>query len=98
MARLTCNVVTLPRLCGPREAAAELTAGMPAMSGDDTAYLDTKVAVAVTQGFADELIRQILVEKDWGTLIVTGATPRLADRLMWSAHRRGVAARLVVQS
>lgn len=98
MVRLTCNVVTLPRLCGVRESAVELTAGMPAMSGNDTAYLDAKAAVSVAQGYADELVRQILVEKNWGRLVITGASPRLLDRLRSAAHRRGVADRLVVRT
>lgn len=98
MARLNCNVVELPRLCGVRESAAELTAGMPTVHGRDTAYLDAKAAVSVAQGYADELVRQILVEKKWGRLVVTGASPRLADRLTAAAHRRGVADRLAVRT
>lgn len=98
MARLTCNVVTLPRLCGVRESAVALTSGMPTMSGYDTAYLDAKAAASVAQGYADELVRQILVEKNWGRLVITGASPRLLDQLRSSAHRRGVAERLAVRT
>lgn len=98
MTRLTCNVVTLPRLCGAKKSAAELTARMPTMAGNDVAYLDAKAAASVARGYADEVVRQVLVEKNWGRLVVTGASPRLLDRLRSSAHRHGVATRLVVRT
>jgi hypothetical protein len=65
--------VTLPALAGSRPAAAAVLAGLPAdLSGDEVAVLCRDLLTG-SPSFADELVRQLTVERNAGRLVLVGA-------------------------
>jgi hypothetical protein len=65
--------VSLPPLAGSRPAAAALLASIPAdLSGDEVAVLCRDLLTG-SPSFADELVRQLAVERNAGHVVLVGA-------------------------
>ena len=86
----------LPRLAGSRDLATRLTADLPAKLGRSRVEVNAESLASVAPSFADELVKQILVNRGARELTVLTASDRFAHYLARSANNRGVRAKLVV--
>ena len=90
----------LPRLAGTREAVTDLLAEqhVPAsLTGECLGVLCRDLASGSTS-FADELVKQVLTERDAAELTLVGAPERFVTLVRAAAQRRGVADRVHVRS
>jgi hypothetical protein len=86
--------VTLPPLAGSRPAAALLLAALPAnLTGQHVAVLGRQL-LSGSPSFADELIRQLTVERNAAQVEVIGAEPTFEEYVREAARIHAVADRV----
>jgi hypothetical protein len=89
--------VTLPPLAGSRPAAAVLLAGLPAdLSGQQVAVL-ARDLLSGSPAFADELVRELAVERNAAHVVVVGAAPAFEQYVQAAARSHAVDGRVVTQ-
>ncbi|MCW2609983.1 MAG: hypothetical protein QOC93_1447 [Actinomycetota bacterium] len=89
--------VTLPPLAGSRPAAAALLAGLPAdLSGDEVAVLCRDLLTG-SPSFADELVRQLAVERNAGRVVLVGAEDAFERYVRDAARDHAVAERVATR-
>jgi hypothetical protein len=90
----------LPRLVGTREAAVDLLDAQDVArdlrTADVVVFCDDLATGSAS--FADELVRQVLVERHGVHLVLVGAPQLFWMRVSESAERRGVADRVTQKS
>jgi hypothetical protein len=88
-------LIEAPRRLGSREEAALFVAGHlgPDLSNDDVT-IDFGQSGGVRPSFVDELVKQILVERDARSLTFRGAQPTVVATAGTSARARSVEGRL----
>lgn len=90
----------LPRLVGTREAVGDLLAeqSVPAsLNGERLVVLCRDLASGSTS-FADELVKQVLVDRGAAELTLVGAPERFVAYVRAAAERRGAPERVQVRS
>lgn len=90
----------LPRLVGTREAVVDLLdeQHVPrALDAADVVVFCDDLATG-SASFADELVRQVLIERDGGGLVLVGAPQSFWARILESARRRDVVGRVTLKS
>jgi hypothetical protein len=91
------HTVSLPALAGSRPAAAELLAGLPAdLSGAEIAVLCRDLLTG-SPSFADELVRQLAVERNAGRLVLVGAEETFERYVRDAARAHAVAERVATR-
>lgn len=89
----------LPRLVGTRAAVADLLSEQHvagALGGDRLVVLCRDLAAA-SATFADELVKQALIDRGAAELTLVGAPERFVADVHAAAERRGVADRVQVR-
>ena len=87
--------IKLPRLIGGRDAARDVTAGaLPGHLHGDRVLVICRDLFAATPSFADELVRQVLVEREADELVLVGASGEFPGWVSDAAVRRQVASRV----
>jgi hypothetical protein len=92
--------ITLPRLVGTREAARDLLAEHrvpPTLAGEQVVLLCRDLASGSTS-FADELVKDLLVDRAAAELVLVGAPERFVDHIRATAARRDVGSRVHVRT
>lgn len=82
--------LTLPRLAGTRAAAAEFCAATTNRLFATTVVIDASHCVSMAQGYADELVKQLLVIRYAPRVEVRGASGPMVEYLTDAAERREV--------
>jgi hypothetical protein len=92
--------ITLPRLVGTRETARDLLAehGVPESLTSERVVVLCRDLASGSTSFADELVKELLVDRAATQLILVGAPERFVDHVRAAAARRGVAERVQVRS
>lgn len=80
-----------------REQAQELASVLPSRLSDADVLLDCRGTAIATPSFTDEILKQILIERDAHSLEVVNAPHRFAELLVRAAARLGVDDRLRVR-
>jgi hypothetical protein len=89
--------VSLPALAGSRPAAAELLSGLPAdLSGSEIAVLCRDLLTG-SPSFADELVRQLAVERSAGRVLLVGADETFERYVRDAARSHAVAERVATR-
>jgi hypothetical protein len=89
--------VLLPPLAGSRPAAAALLAALPAdLSGDEVAVL-CRDLLSGSPSFADELVRQLAVERNAGHVVLVGADETFERYVRDAARSHAVAGRVATR-
>lgn len=89
--------VTLPPLAGSRPAAAKLLSDLPAdLTGERVTVLARDLLTG-SPSFADELVRQLTVDRHAAAVVVVGAEPTFEQYLSDAAHNHAVADRVLVR-
>ena len=92
------QTVTLPPLAGSRPAAAELLSGLPEdLAGEQVSVL-ARDLLSGSPSFADELVRQLTVERHAESVVVVGAEPTFEGYVRNAAQTHGVADRVTTRS
>ncbi|HET7445339.1 MAG TPA: hypothetical protein VFJ57_11825 [Solirubrobacterales bacterium] len=86
--------LTIPENVGSRQQAKELLMQLPAGLGQTVVSLDCGQLLVATPSFFDEIVKQVLVERDAKRLDLLNASPRARTLAERSAHNRGVSDRL----
>lgn len=90
-------IISLPELSGGRPRARALVDGLGDELRDSTLVLDCRQMVAGSQSFADELVRQVLVNTPRARALRVEFAPELFDKyLMDAAKDHGVGDRLIL--
>lgn len=89
----THATIVLPRLAGVRAAAAEIATGISDLSAREV-VVDASASVSLAQGFCDELVKQILIDRNVERLILRGVEGNPRRYFTESAARRGVSDRI----
>jgi hypothetical protein len=90
----------LPRLVGTREAVRDVLDEQgvrPTLAGEQVVVLARDLASGSTS-FADELVKELLCERDAAELSLVGAPERFVEHVRAAAARRGVADKVHVRS
>jgi hypothetical protein len=90
------TALTLPRLAGSRELVLRLLAPLPPTLHGTSVEVGAQGLASAAPSFVDELVKEILVNRDAKRLTVRHASERLAHYLKRSAKNRGVGDKLVV--
>jgi hypothetical protein len=90
--------VMLPERAGTRSEVRNLLASLPEDLTDAQVRVDGAVMAATAPSFIDELVKQVLVERNAGTLLIVNLTDRPAGYALASAQRRGVDTRLTIRT
>jgi hypothetical protein len=77
-----------------REQAQEIASVLPSRLSEADVLLDCQDTAIATPSFTDEILKQILVDRDAHSLEVVNAPDRLAELLERAAVRLGVGERL----
>jgi hypothetical protein len=88
--------IRTPDHAGSRDQVAYLVLALPSDLSAKNVQLDCARLVVVTPSFCDEVVKQILVERNAATLDVHDASERARELLEQSAQNRGVRDRLRV--
>jgi hypothetical protein len=88
--------IQTPDHAGSRDQAADLARDLPRDLTSQSVQLDCSRLVVVTPSFCDEVVKQILVERNAATLDVHDASERARELLEQSAQNRGVRDRVRV--
>jgi hypothetical protein len=90
------HLIVLDRLVGVRATAINCATALgPVLEGDEV-IVDATGNASAAQGFVDELVKQLLVDRPAALLIVNGAKPTTLRYFNDSAGRRGVLDQLLV--
>lgn len=95
-ARSNLLTVHAPVKSRSREQAQELASVLPSRLTDADVLLDCRGTAIATPSFTDEILKQILIERDAHSLEVTNAPNRFAELLLRAAARLGIDDRLRV--
>lgn len=90
------QTLVLPRLAGTREAVADLVAEqkLPGdLRGTDVIVVGADL-LAGSSSFADELVKETLVQRHADHLVLVGVSGVFDERLRAAAERRGVQGKL----
>lgn len=79
-----------------REQAQELASVLPSRLTDADVLLDCRGTAIATPSFTDEILKQILIERDAHSLEVINAPNRFAELLVRAGARLGIDDRLRV--
>lgn len=92
--------IVLPRLAGTREAVGDLLAAqsVPATLAGDTVVLLCRALASGSPSFADEMVKEVLVERGADELVLVGSNERFLHHVSAAAERRAVAERVRVGS
>lgn len=88
----------LPRMNGARESAERFTKDLPSDLSDCTVELDGRIMRVSSQGFADELCKQILEIRNASSLILRDVPEILSVYVLKSAKLRDCERVTVVKS
>ena len=88
--------LVLPELIGARDSAVALANTLPPELHGLEVTVDASQLRSASEGFADELVRQVIGVRDAASLAVGESTRRFAEHLRTSAARRGFEHRLVI--
>ncbi len=86
--------IKLPRVVGTRPAVAPFLAGINQILQGEQVVLDCCALLSGTPSFADEMVKQILVDRSADELVVLSAASDFASDVMASARDHGVADRV----
>jgi hypothetical protein len=86
----------VPENVGSREQARELLADLPASLAGQRVTLDCRNLMIPTPSFLDEIVKQVLIERDAKLLELDHASLRARTLAERSAENRGVRQRLVL--
>lgn len=90
--------VTLPPLAGSRPAAAVLLSALPAdLTGQQVTVLSREL-LSGSPSFADELIRQLAVERNAAGVVVVGAEPTFEQYVHDAARNHDVGTRVTTRA
>jgi hypothetical protein len=90
--------VTLPPLAGSRPAAAVLLSGLPDdLTGQQVTVLSRNL-LSGSPSFADELVRQLAVERNAAGIVVVGAEPTFEQYVHDAAHNHDVGPRVTTRA
>lgn len=92
--------IVLPRLAGTREAVSDLLAAqsVPAALTGETVVLLCRALASGSPSFADEMVKEVLVERGADELVLVGSSERFLQHVTAAAERRDVAGRVRVGS
>lgn len=88
--------IQTPDHAGSRDQVADLVRDLPRDLTSQSVQLDCSRLVVITPSFCDEVVKQVLVQRNAATLDVYDAIDRARDLLERSAQNRGVRDRLRV--
>ena len=91
------NALTLPRLAGSRGLVVRLLADAPLDLSGAAVVVDAVGLESAAPSFADELCKQLLVERRASHLTVRHASEKFQHYLARSATARGVAERITIE-
>ena len=81
--------IVLPALIGARASAVQLADHLPDDLTGREVTIDANLSMAASQGFADELIKQVFEIRNASSLAVSGSSAVFSTHLRRSAaHRR----------
>lgn len=86
--RATGTHLVLPALIGARSSAIEMAAALPDDLNGQEVTVDANLSLAASQGFADELIKQVFEVRHASSLAVSGCSAVLSLQLRRSAILR----------
>ena len=89
--------LTLPERASSRDEARELTASLPASFANAVVTVDGHSLDWSSSSYVDELVKQILSNRNASKLILDQVSERVALFAKRSAERRGVFDRLTVK-
>ncbi|HEY0487276.1 MAG TPA: hypothetical protein VGD72_13605 [Mycobacteriales bacterium] len=91
---MTPQSVTLPPLAGSRPAAAVLLSSLPAdLTGQQVTVLSRDL-LSGSPSFADELVRELTVERNAASVVVVGAEPTFEQYVHEAARNHDVGTRV----
>jgi hypothetical protein len=90
--------LVLPTLIGARSSAIDLVADLPGDLADLEVTVDASLCLSASQGFADELVKQVLEVRGAASLAVGESSAAFAKHLRRSADLRGFAGRVFIDS
>lgn len=84
--------VELPRLLGTRKAARDTVeqAELPPDLNDHSVIVLANRVASVSASYADELVKQLLEDRNAEEILLVGASPHLEERLNDAVARRHV--------
>jgi len=88
--------INLPRLVGSRLDAQRLVAEQLAAMRDDRVVLNCRNLLSASPSFADEVVKQVLVDGGAAELVILAAGDDFVDYVQRSAGAHGVEGRVVV--
>lgn len=92
------NQVTLPRLVGSRESAADLLKFLSPDTRDERVVINCRELLAASPSFADEIVKLVLVEGRASELVVVGADEEFVNYIVDSAKAHGVATQVAIHA
>jgi hypothetical protein len=91
------QTVTLPPLAGSRPAAAVLLSALPEdLTGEQVGVL-CRDLLSGSPSFADELVRELAVERNAQSVVVVGAEPTFEGYVRDAARTHGVTERVTTR-
>jgi hypothetical protein len=86
--------IETPDHAGSRDQAQELARPLGADLSGQTVTIDCSNVIVATPSFLDEIVKQVLEQRNADALEISGGPDRAKELLMRSAENRGVRARL----
>lgn len=84
------EVLTLPRLAGSRQKATILAESLPESLQDTVVVIDASESASVSQGFVDQLLKELIEVRESPNVFVVNSDLNLAERLVLSTKNRSL--------
>jgi hypothetical protein len=89
--------IKLPRIVGTRPGVAPFLVDVEETLEGEHVVLDCRALLSGTPSFADEMVKQILVERGAAELVVLSATSDFASDVIASARDSGIVDRIYLK-